>query len=319
MTDAPGGSPTPDGRPLVSVIINPIAGPRAGSDGGRTQVERARACLEAHGVEADIHVTEHAGQTADLTRRAMTKRPSLVFAWGGDGTVNEVASALAFSPVSLAVVPTGSGNGLARSLGISARPEAAIAQALDGPERRIDVGELGGRLFFNVAGVGFDAHVARLFAEKPASRRGFSTYLGITLREFRKHRPREYTITLDDRKLHHRADVVVLSNGPEYGNGARVAPGARDDDGRLDVVVVEPRATVTNLWRAARLMTGSFDRAAGVTTHTAREVTIAAREPLLFHVDGEPVAGGPVLVGRVYEGGLVIRGGGRKANVERRT
>ena len=293
----------------VAVIINPIAGQGVRPDGARSRASRARACFEAHGVEADILVTERSGQAADLARLAVAKDRAMLFAWGGDGTVNEVASVLAFSEIPLAVVPTGSGNGLARSLGIASRPEVAIRQALEGSERRIDVGELGGRLFFNVAGVGFDAHVARLFDEKTASRRGFLTYLGIALREHRRYKALEYAITLDGQSLERRADVVVLSNGPEYGNGARIAPRARADDGWLDIVIAEPRSPVANLRRAVRLMTGMFDRASGVTSHTVRRVTIAAQMPLLFHVDGEPVAGAAVLEGRLHAGALRVRVG----------
>ena len=112
----------------------------------------------------------------------MAAKAPLVFAWGGDGTMNEIASELAFSTSALAMIPGGSGNGFARGLGVSLSPRRAIEQAVRGKERLIDAGEIGGRLFFNVAGIGFDAHVARLFNER-GLRRGFLAYVTTSLVE----------------------------------------------------------------------------------------------------------------------------------------
>ena len=111
----------------------------------------------------------------------------LVIAWGGDGTLNEVGSALAFTETPIALVPSGSGNGLARELGVNRRPERAISEALRAAPRAIDAGELGGRLFFNAAGIGLDAHLARCF-DTDGGRRGLAGYVRITARELWSYR-----------------------------------------------------------------------------------------------------------------------------------
>ena len=114
----------------------------------------ARTALAAGGFDATVVVTTGPGHASEATRRACAAGATLVVAWGGDGTMNEVARVLAFGPVALALVPAGSGNGLARDLGVPRDPRAALAVATAGRPWRIDVGDVNGELFFNVAGAG---------------------------------------------------------------------------------------------------------------------------------------------------------------------
>ena len=148
----------------IAIIINPISG-GVRPDAARARAELASAIVDRHGDPAEVFVTERAGHARELTRAAVARGARLVMAWGGDGTINEVASTLAFGEIPLGIVPAGSGNGLARQLGISRQPADAIRQAIAAEPRRIDVGELGDRLFVNAAGVGFDA------ARRPALQR----------------------------------------------------------------------------------------------------------------------------------------------------
>src|SRR5438045_2103472 len=138
---------------FTAIIINPISG-GVSPAAGRARAQLARAVVDRHGDPAEVFITERAGHARELAKAAVGRRARLVLAWGGDGTINEVASGLAFDEVPMGIVPSGSGNGLATELGIDPRPERAIAAALQSAPRRIDVGELGGRLFVNVAGVG---------------------------------------------------------------------------------------------------------------------------------------------------------------------
>src|SRR5688572_8009061 len=130
----------------VTIIINPISG-RAGGSAGPARAEVSRRVTARLGRDAEIVVTERGGQARDLAQDAVKRGVRAIVAWGGDGTINEVASALVFGPVPLGIVPAGSGNGLARELGISANPEQAITAALGATARPIDVGEIEGRLF----------------------------------------------------------------------------------------------------------------------------------------------------------------------------
>jgi YegS/Rv2252/BmrU family lipid kinase len=234
-------------------------------------------------------------------------RATLVCAWGGDGTVNEVARALAGTGTALGVVPAGSGNGLARELGLPWDPVQALGVALGRRERVLDVGDVEGRLFVNVAGIGLDAEVAARFNARRGGRRGLGPYVWMGARELLRYRAREYTIRVGDETWREEAIAVVCANGRQYGGGAVVAPTARPDDAQLDLVVVGPRPPLVALRDALHLFRGTLDRAPGVRTARAQEIEITASGPILFHVDGEAVTGGPVVTVRVRPAVLRVR------------
>lgn len=289
----------------VAVIINPISG------GARPGTARARARLaidvvERHGDRPEVFVTERAGHARELAQAAMARGMRLVMAWGGDGTINEVASALAFGEVPLGIIPAGSGNGLATALGISRRPERAIAGALRSESRRIDVGELDGRLFVNIAGIGIDAYVATQFNAADNPRRGFAGYARLAGRALRTYLPRVYRITTEAGRVEARALLVTVANAPQWGNGAQIAPGARVDDGLVDLVVIEERSRFRTVCQLPRLFNGTVSRMQGCTISRVRQATIECDEPMTFHVDGEPVQGGTTLRARVHPGALRV-------------
>jgi YegS/Rv2252/BmrU family lipid kinase len=249
-------------------------------------------------------MTEGVGHARELAKSAVRRGARLVLAWGGDGTINEVASALAFDDVPLGIVPAGSGNGLARELGVHPRAEKAIADALQAVPRQMDVGEIDGHLFANIAGIGFDAHVASRFAT--ASRRGFIGYAGITVRALRSYRPQHYTVTIDGIETAHRAVLVTIANSAQFGNNARIAPGARVDDGELDLVVFEERSRLATVCQLPRLFNNTVERAPGCTIRRIRAVTIESDRPMTYHVDGEPIDGGTRLRARIHPGALMV-------------
>ena len=266
--------------------------------------------LRALGSEADLTIEETAnrGHAAALACRAMRNGTDVVVAFGGDGTVNEVGCAVVEHPhAALGVIPSGSGNGLARELSIPFDPKAAFAIAFGRVEHRIDCGELDGRYFFNLAGLGLDARVAHQFAARGLERRGFRRYVEITLRELFRREPDEYTIVADGVTMRTCAMLVALANGRQYGNGALIAPAARLDDGNVDVVIVEDRAGWRALLELPFLFAGQANRMPGVRTLTARRVEVTSQRPVLFHVDGEPHIGGERLVARVHDRALRVR------------
>lgn len=291
------------------VIINPISG---GGRGGARLAEAAtlaRDTLAAHGVSADVRVTEGPGDARRFARAAVETGAALVVAWGGDGTINEVASALAFGTTPLAIVPAGSGNGLSRELAIPAAPDAALTLAARGRDRVIDAGEINGELFFNIAGVGLDAEIAAEFARYPAHRRGLPGYVRLTARALLRARGRTCTLQVEGERLERRALIVAIANSRQYGNGAIIAPAARPDDGRLEMVVVEEQP----LWRIVRrvpsLFRGTLRESRGVVMRSFGEAVICGPRELPFHVDGEPRAAAAHLSVRVRPGALIVRVG----------
>ena len=244
--------------------------------------------------------------------------PSWSLVWGGDGTMNEVARALvqrtaagrgfsrAIPAPALGIIPGGSGNGLARELGIPFDPALAIERAIRASVRYVDAGELGDRLFFNVAGIGLDAHVAALVSTQ-MKHRGLLRYLTASASDLLRYAPVDYTVTADGTSSRVSALVVALANSKQWGFGAEVAPNASLDDGFLDLVIVEDRKFVGNLVRIPSLFLGRLHQQNGIQATRVREVTIRAREAMLFHVDGEAMQGTDTLIARVHPGALRLQ------------
>ena len=291
----------------VAVIINPISGTGGRPDVGRRRAELAASILEARGILPHVVLTERQGHAHELTRALVAQGVGTVVAWGGDGTVNEVASALAFGATPLAIVPSGSGNGLARELRIPFDPAAALAVALDGRVRPMDAGELDGHLFFNIAGIGLDAHVAHRFAANGLVRRGFVRYLQLTLQELIAFRSREHTILTDEGPIRSRTLLIAIANSRQYGNGALIAPQALLDDGQLDIVVVAHRSPLWTLRQIPRVFTGKLRSTTGIVMRKTTTVEVASAVPMIYHVDGEPFVGATSIAGRIRPNALTVK------------
>lgn len=296
--------------PRVAVLVNPRAGAgRRAPGAGAARAALARDVLRERGVEGQVVIADGGGRGREAARALIAQGVETVVAWGGDGTINEVASQLAFRGVTLGIVPAGSGNGLARELGIDRDPRRALEAALAGPVRWIDAGELGGRLFFNVAGVGLDARLAAAF--NAGGRRGLRDYVTALLREVKTYGPARYRVAAGGAAIEGEALLVALANTRQYGYRAVIAPRARVDDGLLELVVVPPLSPPAILWQARRLFTGTLHGLQGVQVRSVREAAITADRPLTFHVDGEVVAGPRALAVNVHARALPVRVPGR--------
>ena len=295
----------------VAVIINPISG-GVRQNAAKLRAQIALEAVDRHGDSAEVFVTERQGHARELARAAAKRGVRLVLAWGGDGTINEVATALAFGDVPLGIVPAGSGNGLATELGVDRRPEMAIASALRAEPRLIDLGDIGGHLFANIAGIGIDAYVAAQFNDPANLRRGFLTYARITGRALFTYAPSEYRVSYEGAeagsraRVARRAVIVSIANGAQFGNNARIAPGARLDDGLLDLVVVEESSRIGTLLQMRRLFNGTAEQVPGCSVTRIRSATIESAQAMTFHADGESVMAGTSVKVRVHPGALWI-------------
>lgn len=292
----------------ATVVINPIAGP------GRLRTldactALARESLEQSGFDVTVCVTSAPDDAQRFSARAVSGGHELVAAWGGDGTVNGVGAALAGTRVAMAIIPGGSGNGLARDLGVPLDAAAAFAVAAKGATRVIDAGDLNGSLFFNVAGIGVDASIARRMAA-PGARRGLLGYVLATLRELPTYIARDYTIRIaasDSPPITTAALLIAFANSRQYGNGALIAPHARLDDGELDVVVVRPQSLLRIASRIPSFFNGSLRPDATLLMRTAASVDIWCNADIAFHVDGEPRNGGTKVELRTRPEALLVR------------
>jgi len=289
------------------VILNPLSGYGRYENQIQAHVALARDVMAAHGIEATVRPTAAAGDARAFARDAVEAGYDLVIAWGGDGTVNEVGSALVHTGVPLGIVPAGSGNGLASDLGIPFQPRAALELAASGISLTIDAGQVDDCLFFNIAGIGVDAVIASRFAVRGIRRRGPLAYLQLSTAELLRYRAQAYTLTLDGETFDRRALLVAFANGRQYGNRVLIAPGAKLDDGLLEVVIIEELSMLAIVWRLPSLFRGTLAPGAGVTMRAATTLQITAPDHIPFHVDGEPRLGGREIVVTTHRGALVVR------------
>jgi YegS/Rv2252/BmrU family lipid kinase len=210
-----------------------------------------------------------------------------IFAVGGDGTVHEIGRRLIGKSLALGIVPTGSGNGFARHLRLPMKP-ADLVRAIPSLERQtIDTAEVNERPFIGVMGVGFDAHIADRFESSKV--RGIRTYIREGLTAYSTYRPHRYELTIDGAARPVEAYIIAVANSSQYGNNARIAPGASVTDGKLNVVVIRDAPLMAVPIMMMRLFAGSIDHSAFVTTIEAREVVIRRENSGPAHVDGEPL------------------------------
>lgn len=263
-------------------ILNPIAG-----DGKKQRYQKAiQAFCKAHGLSYEILTSQAPGHAYDLAKKWKGKGADLIMAVGGDGTVNEIGRALQFSDTPLGIIPAGSGNGLARALGISMKPEKALHQAWTGKTEAIDFGVINEHPFFCTAGVGFDAHVGAIFAQKQT--RGFWTYLSTTLQEYKGYTPLQYKIETETKSWEENAFVVTLANANQYGNNAIIAPSADLSDGLLELCRIAPFRKREILKLGWQLFTYKLEHNALLSYDKVKVLKITPEQPVAFHYDGEP-------------------------------
>lgn len=300
----------------ATAIVNPIAGP------GRTRkigacVDLVKSVLTGHHYEADVRITTGPDDARRFASEAAAGKCDLVVAWGGDGTVNGVAAAVTGTGIPLAIVPGGSGNGLARDLSLPFDATRALTVAATGKVRAIDAGDLHGSLFFNVAGVGLDAHIAGRLATK-GHRRGLMGYVLATVSELRSYEACAYSISkvydADGRALtgdivDHPALFIALANSRQYGSGAQIAPKALLDDGMMEVVIVEPMSGLRIARQLPAFFGGRLQEGRGIVMRSASSMEISCRRPIAFHVDGEPRTGPNSISLRTRRGALLVKVG----------
>jgi len=271
----------------IVAIVNPLSGAGATAGVAEARVALLASRLVAANRNGIVHLTERPLHAGEMAKAAVAAGARLVIAWGGDGTINEVGTALAGTGVVLGIIPAGSGNGFASDLGIPFVPDAAIDVALNGRSRSVDAGELEGRLFFNIAGIGFDAVVAEQFNLRSIGRRGMGPYVQIGVRELFRYRAARYRIRLDGETFTTNALLIAFANGREYGNKIRLAPHAVLDDGKLEAMIVEDRTPLSRLWAGRHLALGTADKAGRILMRSIESALIETDGEMLYHLDGE--------------------------------
>ena len=284
----------------VIFIINPISG----TVGKGHIVGMVPQYLGDSRFEVDIKYTEHSGHAAELARQAASRAFDIAVAVGGDGTVNEVARSLVHTETALGIVPCGSGNGLARHLGIPMNPSGALRVIADCNIEKLDYGMINDTPFFCTCGVGFDAFVSSKFAE--SGKRGLLSYIENTLREGLKYRSDTYDIEVDGEKQHYKAFLIACANASQYGNNVYIAPQASMSDGLMDVTIMEPFNVLEAPQIAIQLFNKSIDTNSRIRTFKCHRLHIHRNAPGVIHFDGDPKQEGKDLDVRLVESAIPV-------------
>lgn len=268
----------------IAFIINP----QSGRKNRNVSVESINRFLDTKRFSPKFYKTKYPGHANTLAYQAASEGCKIVVAVGGDGTINEVASALILLKLPLGIVPSGSGNGLARHLKIPLSISKALQIINQGKIIHIDAGKVNESWFFCTSGIGFDAKIGYKFSK--LNERGFLGYLKAIIREFSKYKIKKYSFTIDGRKYKRKAFVITVANASQYGNNAFIAPDASTTDGLLDVCIVKSFPRWKVIFLALRLMNRSINQSEYY--EYIRGKTISFKKPkkkYILHYDGEPI------------------------------
>jgi YegS/Rv2252/BmrU family lipid kinase len=274
----------PEPKKSICFILNPHSGLRRRG----TIEEVIRSELDSNKFDVYFQFTEYAGHAVVLSREAVTNRTDIIVAVGGDGTVNEVAGEMIGSDAILGIIPAGSGNGLARHLSIPFSIKKALRLINAIHVDVIDTGMINDRFFVSLAGVGFDALVARHFNN--SKRRGFLTYFSIIANQYFRYKPKKYKLVFDDGEvIRTRALFITAANSNQFGYNTTIAPNARLNDGLLDVVIVSKPKNFELPIIANLLLLKRIDLSPAVRIISTPGVTISRKKNRVVNIDGEAV------------------------------
>jgi len=268
----------------ILFIINPISGKKKKQDISKQIIAR----LNSSRFEIDIKTTDSAGHARKISREAVELKVDVIVAVGGDGTINEVASEMINSDAILGIIPGGSGNGLARHLGIPHSVPKALQLINECHSTKIDTATINDVPFISIAGIGFDALIAKEFAR--SQQRGFITYFNIITQQFIKYKPKKYHLFFDDQPpLNTRAFFISFANSNQFGYNTTIAPNAKLNDGKLDVCIVKKPELFEIPGIANLLLLKRIDRSEYVRIIQSTGLTVKRKKNKVVNIDGEPI------------------------------
>lgn len=267
----------------ILFVVNPVAG-KGKNDFIVAKIKAAMSLLE---ISYEIKVTTKEKEAEEIVQKATSKGFTKIVAVGGDGTVYEVANGLVGSDIPLGVIPAGTGNDFARTVGIPTDIEKALKTIVDGKILCIDYGKANDRCFVNVASVGLDAEIVKATAHVKRYFSGAGAYIAGMLRTLLQFHYKEISLKIDCLNRKKNVMLVAIANGKYYGGGMKIAPMAEITDGILQVCVIDRLSK----WKLIRLFptifSGSHVRHKEVKLYKGKEISIKSEQPLLINLDGD--------------------------------
>lgn len=284
----------------ISFIINPTSGVLSKEKIG----DLIKSRLDKEKYAFRIRYTEAAGHATEIAREELIKGTEVIVAVGGDGSVNEVARGISGSSSSMGIIPAGSGNGLAHHLKIPLLWRNAIDVINRGNTRLIDTGMINDHLFVSIAGIGFDALIAKRFEKSKL--RGFVSYLKLVAEEYARYRPKSYKINIGDEFVKTKALFIVFANSDQFGFKASIAPGAKVDDGLLDVIIAQKPQIIELPYLASLLYWRKIELSKHIVAYKTKELTIRTGKNRWVNLDGNPIKLGKTLDIKIIPNSLKV-------------
>lgn len=284
----------------IAFIINPFSGTGKKEDIPSLIKQE----LDKEVFEPEIVFTQHRGHGTELAKEFVDKKYQIVVAVGGDGTVNEVGRSLIHTDTSLGIIPIGSGNGLARHLGIPMNLKKAVKQLNHSEPIRMDYGLVNNRPFFCTCGTGFDAYVSTEFAK--GKKRGIMSYIEKIITGYFTYKSQNYHLLGEGIDLNTKAFVITFANASQWGNNAYIAPQASVQDGKLDISIMSSFPIIAIPTLALQLFAKTIDKDLFMTTLRSKDITLIREESGPFHYDGEPYEEGKEIQIKTIQDGLKV-------------
>lgn len=283
----------------ILFIINPVSGI------GKKKILEGliNAHIDPALFDFEILYTQYGGHAAEISKKASRKYDA-VCAIGGDGTVNEVASGLRGGTAALAIIPAGSGNGLARHLKIPMNTKKAVRVINLFRIRKIDTISANGKQCVNVCGVGFDGHISHLYAG--IKKRGFLSYVKLSFRELIGYVPQEYTVKINGKTYKRRSFFISFANSSQFGNEVVISPDSRVDDGVFEVCLASPFSLFAIPYIAVMVFSRRINRTKYVEIISGKKAEIVHDSDMYGHIDGDPADFGKRLKIEINPGSLEV-------------
>ena len=262
-----------------------IVNPKAGKGGSERIIDQINKQVTAN-ILFTIEIWKEKEHFEQISQKLMSGEYTDAVAVGGDGTVNQVAKMILNKNIALGILPAGSGNGLARSLGLSMNHAKALQQIIEGKNAWIDSGLANGTPFFCTSGLGFDAHIGNLFAT--SAERGLRNYIRITINELFKYRAKDYILEFNNLKFAKKAFLITVANAGQYGNDFYIAPKARMQDGLFHVVIIKPFSFLKAFEIFFNILLRRAHKSSSIETFLTQKIKILQEDKGCIHFDGEP-------------------------------
>ena len=264
----------------ILYILNPVSGSGVDRDAVFKSLEEIAATSHP-----EVFKTRGKDDSERIKEKINTYKPDMIWIGGGDGTIRMVASALENHDIPIAIIPIGSANGLAKCLDIN-DTEDAYSAIKSGKTQKLDILKINNEICLHMGDFGFNAGLIKKF-EHEESERGMMAYFRSSLKQFQEMKPYAFHIKINDKEIQTVGKILIIANGDRYGTGAIVNPAGKIDDGKMEIIAINPDGIDEMAEISVAMFRGNLDESESVKIWSGSEATITNPDGADFQIDGE--------------------------------